>query len=86
MQKELAEKLGITTVGLNKIANAPTLKLETYRKVADALGIPVWKLCLSDEEIEDIRSSSIVHDDRTADEFRCPRCGAALKVIPVNEK
>lgn len=81
-QKELAEKLKITTVGMNKICNAPVLKLETYQKFADALGIPVWKLILSDAELEEIRSEASVN--HSADEFRCPKCGAALKVIPTD--
>ncbi|TGY80978.1 helix-turn-helix domain-containing protein [Lepagella muris] len=84
MQKELAEKLDMTTVGLNKIANTPMLKIETFQKVADALGIPVWKLLLSDEELEQIRSEATAN--RPTDEFRCPKCGALLKVIPTDEE
>lgn len=85
MQKDLAEKLEITTVGLNKIANTPVLKFETYQKVADALGVPVWKLFLSDAELEEIRSEVVVHN-RPADEFCCPKCGAMLRVVPTDEK
>lgn len=83
MQKELAKRLDMTTVGMNKIANAPVLKLETYQKFAAALGVPVWKLILSDAELEEIRSEASVN--HPADEFRCPKCGAALKVIPTDE-
>lgn len=84
MQKELAEKLEMTTVGINKIANAPILKLETYQKFADALGVPVWKLFLSDAEIEEIRSEVSVNQQ--SNEFCCPKCGAVLKVVSGNEK
>lgn len=84
MQKELAEKLDMTTVGINKIANMPVLKLETYQKFADALGVPVWKLMLSDAELEQIRSEAI--PDQPTDEFHCPKCGAVLKVVPINEE
>ena len=84
MQKELAKKLDMTTVGMNKMVNAPVLKLETYQKFADALGIPVWKLILSDAELEEIRSESTVI--LPSDEFRCPKCGATLKVIPADEE
>lgn len=83
MQKELAKKLDMTTVGMNKIVNASVLKLETYQKFADALGIPVWKLILSDAELEEIRSEAAVIP---SDEFRCPKCGATLKVIPADEE
>lgn len=84
MQKELAKKLDMTTVGMNKIVNASVLKLETYQKFADALGIPVWKLILSDDELEEIRSEASVI--LPSDEFRCPKCGAMLKVTPVDKK
>lgn len=84
MQKELAEKLDITTVGLNKIANAPMLKFETYQKIADALDVPVWKLFLSDSELEEIRSE--MTPNSPIDKFCCPKCGAVLKVVPTDEK
>lgn len=83
-QKDLAEKLEITTVGLSQIVNATMPKIETYEKVANALGVPVWALLLSDKELEDIRSASTA--DRPADQFKCPVCGASLKVIPTDEK
>lgn len=84
MQKDLAEKLEITTVGLNKIANAQMLKMETFQKIADAIGVPVWKLFLSDAELEEIRAEAVC--DRHDDEFRCPKCGAVLKVVPGNDE
>ena len=83
MQKDHAEKLDITTVGFNKIANTHMMKIETYQKVADALGVPVWKLFLSDAELEEIRSEVV--SNRPADEFCCPKCGALLKVVPTDE-
>ncbi len=78
-QTELADMLQMTTVGINQLINSAQLKIETYEKIAAALGIPVWMLVLSDEEIADIRSKS---PDKRDDVFHCPKCGAPLKVVP----
>lgn len=82
-QKELAEKLDMTTVGLNQIASATMPKIETFVKIANALDVPVWCLLLSDEELEAIRATA-PDRDKSADEFRCPKCGTRLKVVPVD--
>jgi len=84
MQKDLAEKLEMTTVGLNQIAGATMPKIETFVKVADALGVPVWSLLLTDEELEAIRATAPCANKPT-NEFQCPKCGAVLKVVPCDE-
>lgn len=79
-QTELAEKLEMTTVGLNQLINSKTLKIETFEKIAEAMGVPVWQLCLSDAEIAEIRVG-----DAGINTFRCPVCSAPLKVVPCDE-
>ena len=83
-QRELAERMNMTPIGLNFIANSQMPKIETFEKVAKALNIPVWRLMFSDDEIEDIRQSAPVKSEVT-DVFCCPKCGASLKVIPTDE-
>lgn len=83
-QRELAERMNMTPIGLNFLANSQMPKIETFEKVAKALDIPVWKLMFSDEEIEDIRNSAPVKNEVT-DVFCCPRCGTPLKVVPIDE-
>lgn len=83
-QKELAEKLNITPVGLSQIVGTTMPKMDTFIKIANALGIPVWMLMLSDEELEDIRSRT--PNRNPTKEFRCPKCGALLTVLPVVEE
>lgn len=85
LQKDLAEKLEMTTVGLNQIAGASMPKIETFVKIANALGVPVWSLLLTDEELEAIRSASSDKDGE-ASQFRCPKCGAQLKVVPSEDE
>ena len=51
---DIAEKLGITPVGLNQLLNTEKPKLETLEKLSKADGVPVWKLILSDDEIKEV--------------------------------
>lgn len=85
MQKDLAAKLEITPIGLSQIANTKMPKIETYEKIAEALGVPVWKLILSDEELAEIRSD-VKAEENPSNQFQCPVCGSALKVGPCDEK
>ena len=69
-QKELAEKLGISVVGMSKIATGnPTV--ETLQKIADALNVGLWELFISKEEI---------NQDSHEAECKCPHCGHSLKI------
>lgn len=51
---DIAAKLGITPVGLNQLLNTEKPKLETLERLANAIGVPVWKLFLSDNEIREV--------------------------------
>ena len=53
-QVELAEKLGMTTVGINQLMRTDQPKIETLEKIAKTIGVPVWQLYLTDEEIEEL--------------------------------
>lgn len=76
-QKEIAEALGITTVGLSQLSNGSMPKFETFSKIAAVLGVPAWKLFLSDHEINEIRQQA----ETLGSDFRCPCCGAPLTVV-----
>lgn len=79
-QKDFAEKMGITAVGLNRLARGTMPKIETFAKIAEALEVPVWSLLLSDGEIEEIRALA-PKEDKAINEFRCSLCGAKFKVV-----
>jgi len=51
---DIAEKLGITPIGLNQLLNTEKPKLETLEKLSKAIGVPVWKLILTDDEIREV--------------------------------
>lgn len=69
-QKEFAEKLGMSTVGLAQIvAGKPSYT--TLEKIADALGVEIWELLVSKDEIvgkKDVLS------------FTCPHCGKNISI------
>lgn len=69
-QKDLAEKLGITVVGMSKIATGnPTV--ETLQKIADALNVELWELFVNREEI---------NKDSHKGDCLCPHCGHSLRI------
>lgn len=70
-QKELAERLGISTVGMSKIATGDNPSLSTLQKIADAIGVPVWELLVSRDEVCGSSSSGTAI---------CPHCGHPLKI------
>lgn len=79
VQKDLAKELGITTVAIQQMMKSEHPKISTLEKVAKKIGVPTWKLLLSDEEIEEIIAE---HDRREPENSRvvCPRCGAILNL------
>lgn len=71
-QKEFAEKLGMTTVGLSQIlAGKPSYT--TMEKIASTLGVEMWELLVSPEEI--VSSYSI-----NSGTITCPKCGEIIHV------
>ena len=69
-QKEFAEKLGMSTVGLAQIvAGKPSYT--TLEKIAAALGVEIWELLVSKDEIvgkKDVLS------------LTCPHCGKNISI------
>lgn len=70
-QKELAERLGISTVGMSKIATGDNPSLSSLQKIADAIGVPVWELLVSRDEICATSPSGTAV---------CPHCGHPLTI------
>lgn len=82
-QNEIANKIDMTPVGLNQLLNVDMPKIDTLEKIAKAIGVPVWRLCLTDDEIREIRNMDYPESEPS---FNCPNCGARLKVTMVNPK
>ena len=80
-QKELAEKIGMSAVGLSKAINGnPTI--QTLDKIADALDVNVWDLFVQDKYINCPRCKGIGFALKktfaSEIEFCCNNCGYAL--------
>ena len=63
-QKDLADKLGITDISLNKTLRGEYPQLQSLEKIAKALGVPITELFESDP----------------ADVVQCPHCGGKIKL------
>lgn len=66
---DVANKLGITPVGLNQILNTEKPKLETLERLANAINVPIWKLFLTDEEIREVNLLSEVQKSSQIDGY-----------------
>lgn len=78
-QVELADKLSMTTVGMNQLMRTEQPKIETLEKIAHAIGVPVWQLYLSDEEIAEVVA---LHKKEHSEQNTavCPYCGKTVHV------
>ena len=63
--QELADRMGISRVGLSQHINGNP-SVEAVGRIAEALGVDVWELFASKEEI--------VNKDKNV--ICCPKCGA----------
>ena len=69
-QREFAEKLGMSTVGLAQIvAGKPSYT--TLEKIADALGVEIWELLVSKDEIVGKKDGL---------SLTCPHCGKDINI------
>jgi transcriptional regulator with XRE-family HTH domain len=63
-QKELAEKLGITDISLNKTLRGDYPQLQSLEKIANALEVQITEL----------------FDHPQTDVINCPHCGGKIKI------
>ena len=74
-QKDFAEKLGMTTQGLTQImVGKPSLT--TMEKIASALGVEVWELLISRDEVV---SAEATHQQEN-NGIICPHCGRHIRI------
>lgn len=69
-QQQLAEKMGITRVGLTQLVNGKP-SYPTLEKIAEALNVEIWELFTSRDDI-------ISQDDRNS--MTCPVCGSKFEL------
>lgn len=72
-QKDFAEKLGMSPIGLSQILSGKP-SYTTLEKIASALEVEVWELLVSPEEIVRKHSNLKNMDKAQA----CPHCGKPI--------
>ena len=74
---ELAQKIGVSRQTISRQINGANITVETVKKIADALGVPVGQLF-------DQKPQPINADHNT---ITCPHCGAKLVInLSVSDK
>lgn len=67
--QEVADRMGITRVGLSQHINGNP-SVEVVGRIAEALGVEMWELFASKEEIVSKDKNTII----------CPKCGARFEL------
>lgn len=67
--QEVADKLGISRVGLSQHINGNP-STEVLERIANAMNVSVWRFFASKEDVEEYRRDTIV----------CPKCGTRFKM------
>ena len=96
MSKTLAEKIGISEVSFSALVNGRSNNLETLAKAAQCLGVEMWELFASFEDIINSPANTLLpkyNADPTpppiGDDFprnseniqtRCPHCNRLLHI------
>lgn len=74
-QKQVARELGVSPVSMSQIVASDMPRLSTLSKISGVIGVPLWSLVLSDDEIFDIKGFP-----NNLSSFQCPVCGSMLMV------
>ena len=79
-QQTLSEKMGCARTSVYQaIYGNPSVS--SLQKIADALGVPMWRLFATEDEVK-----REIKPDPAQGAFRCPKCGAKMRIqIEVSE-
>lgn len=79
-QITLAEKIGYSRGSLYQALNGNP-SLSSLQRIADALGVPLWRLFATEEEVKQGLSP-----EPAKGSFCCPKCGAKMRIqIEISE-
>lgn len=87
MSKTLAENIGLSEVSVSTLINGKSNNLETLAKAAQYLGVEMWELFASFEDIINSPANTLITKTDNGDNFpsnevetRCPHCGELLHI------
>ena len=79
-QQTLADKIGYKSSSLNQVLNGNP-SVSSLQKIADALEVPMWRLFATEDEVK-----REIKPDPAQGAFRCPKCGAKMRIqIEISE-
>lgn len=74
----LAQMMNVSKVTISSLINGKTQSLDTISNAATALGVPVWQLFISPEEV--LSTSGGGH------KIKCPKCECEFRIDITVEK
>ena len=79
-QLSLAKKIGYSAMSVSQVIHGNP-SVSSLQRVADALGVPLWRLLATEEEVKQDLSA-----EPTRGSFHCPKCGAKMRIqIEISE-
>lgn len=71
-QQMLADEMNISLSAVKQMVSADSLTTSTLEKIAFALGIPMWQLFASPDEVKG--------SEEDKNTITCPKCGSKFKM------
>lgn len=71
-QQDLADKMGLQLQSIKQMLNKSSLRTDTLKRIADALGVPMWQLFASREEVMGENAGQVTAS--------CPHCGKPITI------
>lgn len=71
-QQDLADMMELQVQSIKQMLNKTSLRTDTLKRIADALGVPLWQLFISREEV--------IGEESNAATTRCPYCGKSIRI------
>lgn len=81
--KSLAEMMKLSEVSVSALVNGRSNNLETLAKAAQCIGVELWQLFISFEEVANSQSKKTENEPTPVDGSivaRCPHCGRSLTI------
>ncbi len=76
-QQDIADKFGKSLINIKKTLNGNSMTTSNLKRYADLLGVPIWELFISRDEI--------LADNQDETVGVCPHCGKSITIKTIIE-
>lgn len=71
-QQDIADKFGKSLINIKKTLNGNSMTTSNLKRYADLLGVPIWELFISREEV--------LNENKDLTTGVCPHCGKPITI------